>query len=219
MNTVSPISNTTGALTSNLVKYTFLILFFPCILFSQGHFFNAINGSDTLGTFHVYKTHQSDTVFISSKADLAFSIFPFGKIAYMAKSHSSFADGHLNEYRMVGKVRDKTPTATILKAPNGYQVDINTRSVQKKHLLQKPIRDTFMQLYFAEPMDLDSIFSENTGEFIAIKKESVGIYSLEINGNSWRLFYQKGELVEAEFDGFFDYTLVLDRAKSNGKSD
>lgn len=167
----------------------------------------------------VTRTKTASGFAIETHAKLTFSIFVVGTVNYSASSRSEYENGVLQEYEMNGKVRDKTPFSSIKKVANGYKLHMQARNVDVDDIYPNKITATFLRLYFEEPHGVVEIFSENTGELAEISPQGGGEYATEINGNDWVLRYRNGKLVEAEFDGMVDYTLVLDQPEPNRHSD
>jgi len=97
--------------------------------------------------------------------------------------------------RQSGKNGESRQT-TVLREGNDYKVVVDgTRSV----LGNTEITDCVAELYFAEPKQINRIFSETLGRFLSIRSLGKGHYELALPEGKKNIYkYENGALVEVE---------------------
>lgn len=68
----------------------------------------------------------------------------------------------------------------------------------EKTTIPNPIKYSSVLMYFAEPINLQKVFSERLGVFFEVVRQSEGKYYAEINGSSAIYTYVHGKLTELE---------------------
>jgi hypothetical protein len=189
------------------MKNLIITTFFVSLILAQENNYTIMSNEDSIGYFSIKKTLSKDTITYKAHSVFAFSFF--GDRFVDQTSHSTYISNKLELYNMTSDQNGELFHSEIIKRHYGYSVSINTRKTEMLGRLPKNIQNGIIALYFSEPVKLKHVFSENSGEYVSIKKIKEHSYTFSVNGNDWIFYYKNGIVHKAHFDGIFDFTFHL----------
>ena len=180
-----------------------------CVFFSleslaQTAFYDVILGGRVVGSVRVLY-YESKPESSKRRIEAEFSV-PFYSGSFSSENH--FVNGLLKtsvtEHRANGKQKEKTSTSNT--SARQYQIDFSgaTAATEKTKNLCFGIEKTITSLYYEEPVNVSSIYSERYGQMCNIKKLEDNNYGVTLpNGKKSRYTYRNGQcsVVEAELAG------------------
>ena len=130
-------------------------------------------GKKSIGDLTVNRTFKKDQVEYHAKSNVEVNLF--GKINIDYTIHVEYAEGMLilSEYKVFrnGKLQESTLTTWN---KDHYEVIKDG----KKHIINEPIYNSAVELYFDKPSDEIKIYSEKYGHFMELKGGEDHCYKL-----------------------------------------
>lgn len=174
----------------------FLLIFFASgsSLFSQTLFYDIYKGEDRIGEIKVEKKISGNKVHYEANSEASFRVVFKNNL----NTHTSagFVDDEL-EYSMSKIVlNDKIREHSVTKKEGDYY---NYFKHPKTNIREKraPFPISSILLYYAEPVGIDRVFSENYQEMCDLKPISDHAYELALPGGKINQYiYKNGQLVE-----------------------
>ena len=171
---------------------------------AQTAFYDVIVGGRIIGSVKVlYYDNKAESS--KRRIEAEFNI-PFYSGSFFSENH--FVNGLLKtsvtEHRTNGKQKEKTLTSNTIAQQ--YQIDFSgsTAVTEKTKNLRFGIEKTITSLYYEEPVDVNTIYSERYGQMCIIKKLKENNYGVTLpNGKKSTYTYRNGQCsaVEAELAG------------------
>jgi hypothetical protein len=148
--------------------------------------------NDSITEYTLVSSSEAHVFFTHRKVTLYYDI-----VYKRGKYFSSFAKHTRN---------DEIHTTTITRHGNGYEVKLDSKTVE----LNATVDCSTVKLFFAEPCNPTSVFSERIAEFRTIKKTGDGVYEAEMtDGLTYYYRYKSGKLVELEMRKGFIGSIYL----------
>ena len=99
-------------------------------------------------------------------------------------------------YRHVNRGSENIETTVKRKSNTEY---ISTRNGETKHLQIEGIKYSVIDLYFKEPKEITSVFSNTHAELLELTAKAEGVYELKLpDGKKNKFTYSNGKLVRVE---------------------
>lgn len=170
------------------------LLALPAFSFSQIVHYDVIVAGHTIGGVKVYH-FQNDVK--RQRIEAEFKV-PFYSGTFF--SENNFNDAGLKnsvtEHHVNGK--RKQQTVTTLVTNKNYKVDFSGEEKASRQLTQ-PIASTITNLYYQEPVELETVYSERYGKLCALKKLSDNRYAISLpNGKQSIYSYRGGDCQEVQ---------------------
>lgn len=153
-----------------------------------------------------------DTIKLESRVVYDYALI--GEIKFHQEATEVFENNVLEYYRMDSKVYIWDYYAETIRQDGVYQIDVDTRASTSKHSLTVPVETTYLWLYFNDPTAVRRIYAENTGTFETFTKARDNVYTVEIGGNVWEITIENGQVIRADYDGWVDFSMRLDKSQS-----
>ena len=187
----------------SLLKYFFCLLFFiGSIYFVHGQCltYSIKKGDKIIGQIHITRTTKNETTEYVFESNVKLDLF-LKNIEVFDKMRALFKGNQMIQaklYRTLnGRVKVNNTTTWNGKS---YRM---TNKEGEKSFIQHRIHLTTANIYYYEPKEATSVFSDKFQKMIPIKRQSNNKYLLSLpNGNKVFYSYKNGvcSLVEAETD-------------------
>lgn len=167
--------------------------------------YDVLIGGRTVGSVRVLHFLSGQEV-SKRRIEAEFNI-PFYSGSFI--SENQFLNGilktSLTEHRVNGKTKEQTRTLESIN--HNYQIDFfeTNTGIKKSKDIRFGIKNTLTNLYYEEPIDIHTIYSERYGQMCSMKKISEGIYAVRLpNGKQSIYSYSNGlcNEVQAELAGW-----------------
>lgn len=170
------------------------LLAVPAFSFSQVVHYDVIVAGHTIGGVKVYH-FQNDVK--KQRIEAEFKV-PFYSGTFF--SENNFSDGALRnsvtEHHVNGKRKQQTVTTFVTN--KNYKVDFSGEERASRHLTQH-IATTITNLYYQEPVDLETVYSERYGKLCALRKVGDSRYAISLpNGKQSIYSYTSGDCQEVQ---------------------
>lgn len=121
------------------------------------------------------------------------------KLDVNTKIYSLYEDNKLIESSHISSTNKNVFDDKVFTKWKNSQYEINKNN--RKFTLQKPISYSVNKLYFVEPVGYNSIYAEDQGKYLNIKKINANTYELFTSENKSNFYkYLGGRLVEVEVE-------------------
>ncbi len=142
--------------------------------FAQNVRYNVVKGSKTIGYMDVNKTQRGNTVQFDIKNEVEFTIlFSFTSLYWLSET---FHNGILQRGDSYNKFNGSQQKTTSIKR-DGIKYYVSEDGVQS-YITDKDITYTVSNLYFTEPVNITSVFSQWFGKFLTMEKVGDHLYEL-----------------------------------------
>ncbi len=175
----------------------FAFLSIPTFVVAQTVHYDIIIAGRTVGSVKVLQD-DSEPENVKLRIDAEVSI-PF--YSGSLRSENQFVDGALKssvtDYRVNGKKKEKTLTSKA--ASSQYQVDFfGTGDSPEKHKdVRQGITKTIVNLYYEEPINVTSVYSEKYGQMCKVESVGGGRYGVTMPSGKQTLYtYRDGKCRE-----------------------
>lgn len=176
-----------------------IFLIMPQLSVSQSVFFDLIVAGRTVGSVRVLH-FESGQETGRRRVEAEFRI-PFYSGSFF--SENQFSNGllknSLTEHRVNGKTKEQT--RTLENTNHEYKIDFleTNADIKKSKDIRFGISNTLTNLYYEEPVNICSVYSERYGQMCTVKKSGENSYTVTLpNGKRSIYSYSGGQCYEVQ---------------------
>ncbi|MEO0899733.1 MAG: DUF6134 family protein [Bacteroidota bacterium] len=150
-----------------------------------------------IGTMKVYKNSKNGFVYYYTRTDLDVNLL-VKRVKLSSINNTIYKNQALYKSDVTVEVNGNNHSSSHLHWDgNQYQVKLDGKSANP---ISSLVNMSGTLLNFQEPKDIQTSFSEASGQFITIKKKKEGVYETIDPGNDrkMRYYYTKGVLTKME---------------------
>lgn len=197
------------------VNLRLLLFFFSFIFFtsasslhSQTLFYDIYKGDDPIGEIVVEKVTRGNKVHYEANSEAKFRILWMNELT--TSTAADFINNELSYAASKITLNEKVREHATTKKDGAFYRYYNhpDKHVKKEH---PPIVNSTVALYYAEPVGVKQVFSENYQQLCKLKVIGANAYELTLpNGKVNQYFYKNGQLIEVKvFRTFVDLSFKL----------
>lgn len=158
--------------------------------------FNIVHNGNSIGKLYAEKKQDNESVVYKSATNISYHLVVSIKVVH--ENEVVFKNGNFQNSSIISQIGKHKKNEYITSNNNGkISYSVNGKEVRKVD----NINATVTQLFFEEPVNIESVYSEEKGEFHKIKPLSKGVYlKSDSKGNKNTYYYKNGELQKIDID-------------------
>lgn len=145
-----------------------------------------------IGTLTAQKTGGTDSLLYSVDSRVKFWFFGDVDLKFLTRSH--FKGGKILKTYSESKTNRGFFDSKVNWTGAQYQVDSKSYKYANRTSLKGPLTWCSSKLFFQEPSGQELFLSEVYGVSAPIKKIGLGVYEIEVEGNTNQYHYKSGKL-------------------------
>ncbi len=145
-----------------------------------------------IGTLTAQKTGAADSLLYSVDSRVKFWFFGDVDLKFLTRSH--FKGGKILKTLSESKTNRGFFDSKVNWTGAQYQVDSKSYKYANRTSLKGPLTWCSTKLFFHEPSGQELFLSEVYGVSAPIKKIGLGVYEIEVEGNTNQYHYKSGKL-------------------------
>ena len=147
-----------------------------------------------IGNLKASQAAGMDTIQYSIESQVKFWFF--GDVDLQVITRSNFKQGMISRTYSHSKTNRGNFISKVTWKDTAYQVNANSYKYTNKKAVSGPLSWCSSKLFFQEPTGEEIFISEVYGVTAPIRKTGPGEYTVSVEGNTNRYYYQQGNLVK-----------------------